>query len=78
MKLSEAYDKMAENPNIPKEVTAPVFKIMNACSRGKYTEEQAREDHQARQALTLFSSSSHHPSLFQVLFEDVNLFHHLY
>lgn len=44
MKLSEAYDKMAENPNIPKEVTAPVFKMMNACSRGKYTEEQAREE----------------------------------
>lgn len=44
MKLSEAYDKMAANPNIPKEVLSPVFKMMNACSRGKYTEEQAREE----------------------------------
>jgi hypothetical protein len=44
MKLSEAYDKMAANPNIPKEVLSPVFEMMNACSRGKYTEEQAREE----------------------------------
>ena len=44
MKLSEAYDKMAANPHIPKEVLSPVFEMMNACSRGKYTEEQAREE----------------------------------
>ena len=44
MKLSEAYDKMVANKNIPREVTAPVFKIMNDCSRGKYTEQQAREE----------------------------------
>jgi len=44
MKLSEAYDKMVDNENIPREVTAPVFKIMNDCSRGKYTEQQAREE----------------------------------
>lgn len=44
MKLSEAYDKMAANPNIPKEVLSPVFEMMNARSRGKYTEEQAREE----------------------------------
>jgi len=44
MKLSEAYDKMVANKNIPKEITAPVFKIMNDCSRGKYTEQQAREE----------------------------------
>ena len=41
MKLSEAYDKIVANKNIPKEITAPVFKIMNDCSRGKYTEQQA-------------------------------------
>ena len=44
MKLSEAYDKMVANKNIPKEITAPVFKIMNDCSRGKYTEQQAIEE----------------------------------
>ena len=44
MKLSEAYDKMVKNKNIPTEVTTPVFKIMNDRSRGKYTEEQAREE----------------------------------
>jgi hypothetical protein len=44
MKLSEAYDKMVDNENIPREVITPVFKIMNDCSRGKYTEQQAREE----------------------------------
>ena len=41
MKLSEAYDKMVANENIPKEITTSVFKIMKDCSRGKYTEQQA-------------------------------------
>ena len=43
MKLSEAYDKIVANKNIPKEITAPVFKIMNDCSRGKYTEQAIEE-----------------------------------
>ena len=44
MKLSEAYDKMVANENIPKEITTSVFKIMNDCSQGKYTEQQAIEE----------------------------------
>ena len=44
MKLSEAYDKMVANKNIPKEITTPVFNIMNDCSRGKYTKQQAIEE----------------------------------
>ena len=44
MNISEAYDKIVANNNIPREVTTPVFKIMNDCSRGKYTEQQAREE----------------------------------
>ena len=44
MNISEAYDKIVANNNIPREVTSPVFKIMNDCSRGKYTEQQAREE----------------------------------
>ena len=41
MKLSEIYDKLAENENIPKEVTSAVFKIMN--SRKKSEVEKGEE-----------------------------------
>jgi len=41
MKLSEIYDKLAGNENIPKEVTSAVFKIMN--SRKKSEDEKQEE-----------------------------------
>ena len=40
MKLSEAYDKMVANENIPKEVTSAVFTIMN---NRKLSEEEKQE-----------------------------------
>jgi hypothetical protein len=58
MKLSEAYDKIAENPNIPKEVKGPVFKIMNDCTRGKYTEQQAIEE--VRRLMNVMQASCNH------------------
>ena len=58
MKLSEAYDKMVANKNIPKEITTPVFKIMNDCSRGKYTEKQAIEE--VRRLMNVMQASCNH------------------